>query len=147
MAQTVIRHNIALSARSTNPEPALGSGLNSLASASSATSAAISNDASTEGDLLADAELVLGSITPTGTPYCELYLLSSVDSANYADAPGELVGVFPITTGASAKRALIRDIPVPPKDHKWAVKNVTGQTLAGSGNALNVLYHGPAVGT
>lgn len=145
MAQTSIRHGAA-STRSTNPETPLTTGLNSLATGSTATSSACSNDASTELDLLADVELVLGSITPSGTPYCELYLLTSIDNANYADANGELVGIFPITTGASAKRATLRDIPVPNRDHKWLLKNSTGQTLAASANTMSVWYHSPASG-
>lgn len=136
MAVTPIRHQA--SARGSNPETVLSTGLNSLASGSGATSAAISN---TELDTLADLEFVCGSITPGSNAIVDLYLVGTVDGTNYGDTPGLLVGAWTITSGTGAKREFITGVPVPPRDHKWHVVQRTGVTLPASGNTVKAYYY------
>lgn len=143
MAVSPVRYQA--SARSTNPETALDTALNSLANNSGATSAAISN---TELDTLADAELVLGSLTPTADNI-ELYSVRQVDGTNYEDVPpnGGYVGSFFPGTSTGAKRLIIPEIPVPVRDHKWHLLNRCGVSFASSGNTLKVYYYRMGVGS
>lgn len=134
------------SARSTNPETVLSTGLNSLANGSGATSSTVSNDASTEADLEAEATLELASFTPGSAPYVDLYLVPSLDGTTFADTPGLHVGVFPITTGTGAKVAVLTGLPVPSQDHRWHLVNRAGAAFASSGNTLKVRYVTPAIG-
>lgn len=133
---TAIRYQV--SGRASNPETALDTQLNALASLGSATGPAIAN---TELDTLADVEIALASFTPGATPYVELYLIPSVDGTNYADAPGDFVGARSVSAGASAKRVVFRGIPVPPRTHKWHVVNKTAATLAATGNTVTAYYY------
>ncbi len=126
----------------------LSTELNGLANNSySAASAAYGSDTGA-AELLADFELALASFTPGSNPVVELYLLRSVDGTNYEDGGGSVVpsqdayvGVFQIASGTGAKRAVLRDIPLPPGLWKAVVKNVTGAALAASGNTLKVRPH------
>lgn len=123
--------------------------LNSLANNGySAASAAQGADA-TGGPLYGDFELVLASLNPSdvGT-LAELYILASVDGTNYPDAPSstnpasnDLVGVFIGDYGTSAKRAVIRNVPLPPGLWKAVLKNISGVAFAASGNTVKVRAH------
>ena len=135
MAVTEIRRRA--SGRTTNPETVLDTALNSLASAGSATSAAFSNDGTTELSMLVDVEIVLASLTPGTNPRIEIWMLASIDSTNYPDT-GILVGSIEITTGASAKREVIYDLPVPLKDFKVKLVNQAGVALAATGNTVKL---------
>lgn len=127
--------------------PVFTTGLNSLADGSGATSAALGSDATTAQPLYGDFVLVLASLTPTGSPYVDLYLLRSADGTNYEDTPTSVagfnafVGSFTVPTGAAAKRAILRDIPLPPGLWKAYLVNHTNVAFAASGNTLDYRPH------
>lgn len=117
-----------------------GTELNSLANgAISAQSGAVDN----EGGLFqyVAVELQLASLTPTGTPYCMLYLVKSIDGGtNYEDltvsASHAVVATFPMSTAVAAKRIVVANILIPPTFFKFAVQNQCGPALASSGNLI-----------
>lgn len=118
--------------------------LNALANGSAATGSAAGSDAVTAAELYGDFELALASLTPTGTPSCDLYLIRSADGTNYEDAtppPNSFVGTFTTTTGAGVKRSVLRDIPLPPGLYKPILVNNTNVALAASGSTLKVRPH------
>lgn len=122
--------------------------LNSLGSTSWAISGAMGSDATTAAELLGDFELYLASLTPTGTPFVDLYLIRAADGTNYQDPnsaaqppQSAYVGSFETTTGAGAKRIVLPDIPLPPGLFKAVVKNNTNVSLASSGNTLKFRPH------
>lgn len=127
------------SARSTNPETVLSTGLNSLSNGSAAQSSAVANS---DLDTMCDAFLDLASLTPSGNPYVELYVETSVDGGStYADSPGELVGVFPLDTATGAKARAIRHLAAPVDNHKWTLVNQSGVAFAGTGSTLRIRYY------
>lgn len=118
---------------------ALTTELNSLANAAlSAQSAAIDN--LTDLYQYMELELVLASLTPTGGPYCQVYLVKQIDGTNYEDlstsASHLVVASFPMSTAAAAKRIVVANILIPPCAFKLAVQNQAGPALAASGNTL-----------
>src|SRR4051812_10678267 len=118
---------------------ALTTELNSLAnSALSSASSAIDNE--TDKYLYMELELVLASLTPTGTPYCNVYLVKQIDGSNYEDnttsATHQIVAVFPLSTAGAAKRIIVSNILIPPCPFKLIVQNNCGPSLASSGNTL-----------
>lgn len=126
----------------------LSTELNSLANNSySAASAAQGSDTGA-AEVYGDFELVIASFTPGSNPVVELYLIRSVDGTNYEDGGGSVapsqdayVGAFQITTGTSAKRAVLRDVPLPPGLWKAVVRNLAGAAFPASGNTLRVRPH------
>lgn len=123
---------------------AMTTDLNSITNNSYATSAALGADA-TAANLMADFELALASLTPTGTPVIDLWLVRSADGTNYEDSatpPADsYVGSFEVTTGAGAKRAILRDRVLPPGLFKCVVRNRTGVTFAAASNTLKYRPH------
>lgn len=118
---------------------ALTTELNSLGNGSqSAASSAIDNE--TDLDEWIDVELVLASLTPTGSPFCLVYILYSLDGTNYEDlstsALHAAAAALPFTTATGAKRVVARAIPILPLKFKLAVENRSGVSLAASGNTL-----------
>lgn len=118
---------------------ALTTELNSLANAAlSAQSAAIDN--LTDLYQYIELELVLASLTPTGTPYCGVYLVKQIDGTNYEDlttsATHLLIATFPFSTAVAAKRIIVSNILIPPTAFKLAVYNGAGPALAASGSTL-----------
>lgn len=95
-------------------------------------------------DLYADFSLILGSINPTGAPYVELHIVPLLhDGTSYADAVisgATMVAALPVTTGSSIKDLFFgpprTSILIPPGTFQVGIGNRTGQTFAGSGNAL-----------
>ena len=122
--------------------------LNSLANNGySAQSAAQGADA-TGGPLYGDFELVLASLDPTSYALGELYILAAADGTNYPDAPAstnpatnQYAGTFVGGDNSSAKRAVIRDVPLPPGRWKALFKNTSGVTLAAASNTLKCRPH------
>lgn len=116
--------------------------LNSLANgAQSAASSAIDN----ETDLYrwAEVEVVLASLTPTGSPYVSILLIQSLDSGtNFEDlstsALHALVAALPFTTTTGAKRIVSRPFPIPPLQFKAVLQNQAGPALAASGNTVRL---------
>lgn len=126
----------------TTPETiatALTTELNSLANAAqSAQSAAIDNLTGLYQYI--ELELVLASLTPTGSPYCQVYLVKQIDGTNYEDlstsASHLVVATFPFSTAVAAKRIVAANILIPPCAFKLAVQNQAGPALGASGNTL-----------
>lgn len=123
---------------------AMTTDLNSIANNAYATSVALGADA-TAAELTADFELALASLTPTGTPVIDLFLIRSADGTNYEDSatpPADaFAGSFEVTTGAAAKRAILRDRTLPPGLFKAVIRNRTGVAFAATGNTLKYRPH------
>jgi hypothetical protein len=120
--------------------------LNSLANAGlSALGTEVNNE--TDLAIYGDFELVLASLTPTGTPYVALYLVPAVDNTpTYPDTAASFLPIylatqFPLATGAAAKRSTIVNIPIPPLKFKVLIENRTGVAFAASGNTLKIRKH------
>lgn len=119
--------------------------LNSIANNAYATSAAAGADG-TAANLLADWELALATLTPTGTPLIDLWIIRSADGTNYEDnttpPPSDsYVGSFEVSTGAGAKRLILRDRTLPPGLFKVVIRNRTGVAFNASGNTLKFRAH------
>lgn len=121
---------------------ALSTELNSLASGSSAITAALDNG--TDKSIWDDLELVVtfGTAPALNAPV-EVYLVPSVDGTNYVDgsstvlpSPNLLVGTFLVRAVTTAQRVAIRKIELPPGLFKYLVRNQAGQAMAASGNTL-----------
>jgi hypothetical protein len=122
---------------------ALTTELNSLANGSySSVSTAYDNE--TNKHLYLDLELVLASLTPTGTPSCPVFLVAQVDGTNYEDSPNAAsipIAIFAFTTATAAKRQIRSNILVPPLSFKLGILNSMGVSLASSGNTLKYRLH------
>jgi hypothetical protein len=123
---------------------ALTTDLNSLANGGlSAVSAAVDNE--TDLYQYLELELVLASLTPTGTPSCSVLLIKSVDGTNYEDSTTSalhtVIATLPFSTATGAKRVCQANIQVPPCKFKLAVLNNAGVALAASGNTLKYRRH------
>lgn len=120
-------------------QTALTTELDALANAAiSAASGAINNETGLYQYL--EVELVLASLTPTGTPYCLLYINKQIDGANYEDlsvsATHAIACAIPYSTAVAAKRVVITGIPIQPCLFKLAIQNQSGPSLGASGNTL-----------
>lgn len=124
---------------------ALTTELNSLATAANtAASSAIDNTSTL--DLFMDLELVIATMgtTRSAGARVEVYIVRAVDGTNYDDVHQEtadLIAVFPLDAAVTARRQSRVDIPIAPGMFKLFARNVTGQTLAASGNTLKARYH------
>lgn len=122
--------------------------LNSLADGSRVLSSAIDNDAGL--DLYADFELVVqytSSAPAAGVIAAELFLLPTVDGTNYPEGGTSLdpqqalkVGTFESRNGSTSatERLVVSGVSLPPRDFKILLKNISGKTLASSGNTLKI---------
>lgn len=109
--------------------------LNSLANAGE--SSVVTYDNSTNRDLYGVVTLKLGSITPaTGGSVTVRITLN--DGTDTADKIGGDLYVVPLTSGASAKVAVINMVRLYPFSLRFSVINNSGVTLAASGNELYV---------
>lgn len=112
-----------------------GTTLNSLANAGE--SAVVTYDNSTSRDLYGVVTLKLGSITPsTGGSITIRVTLN--DGTDTADKIGGDLYVVPLTSGASAKIAVVNMVRLYPFSMRFSVINNSGVTLAASGNELYV---------
>lgn len=122
----------------------LTTALNSMADATlSAASTALANQ--TNLDTHAIIEINLASLTPTGTPYLELYMTKAPDGTNYEEAPiigganrNTLIATLPVPTGAGTKRVQTGLINLPPCPVQFYLGNQLNVALAASGNTLDV---------
>lgn len=112
-----------------------GTTLNSLANAGE--SSVVTYDNSTNRDLYGLVTIKLGSITPStgGSITLRVTLNDGTDTANKTG--GDLY-VIPLTSGASAKVAVINMVRLYPFSMRFSVVNNSGVTLASSGNELYV---------
>ena len=120
------------SARSSN---LAGTTLNTLANGSE--SAVVTYDNSTNRDLYGVVTIKLGSITPsTGGSITIRVTLN--DGTDTADRIGGDLYVIPLTSGASAKVAVVNMVRLYPFSMRLSVVNNAGVSLAASGNELYV---------
>lgn len=109
--------------------------LNSLANGSE--SAVVTYDNSTNKDLYGAITIKLGSITPSTGGSITLRVTIN-DGTDTADKIGGDLYVIPLTSGASAKIAVVNMIRLYPFSLRLSVINNAGVTLASSGNELYV---------
>lgn len=122
----------APSARSSN---FAGTTLNSIADLGEST--AVTYDNSTNRDLYGLVTIKLGSITPTTGRSITLRVTLN-DGTDTADRIGGDLYVVPLTTGASAKVAVINMIRLYPYSMRLSVINNSGVAFAASGNEMYV---------
>ena len=120
------------SARSSN---FAGTTLNSLANA--AESNVVTYDNSTNINLYGVVTLKLGSITPTAGGSVTIRVTLS-DGTDTSDRIGGDLYVVPLTSGASAKVAMVNMVRLYPFSMRFSVVNNAGVSLAASGNELYV---------
>jgi hypothetical protein len=122
----------APSARSAN---LAGTTLNSLANAGEST--AVTYDNSANRDLYGLVTIKLGSITPaTGGSITVRVTLN--DGTDTADRAGGDLYVVPLTSGASAKVAVLNMVRLYPYSMRLSLVNNAGVALAASGNELYI---------
>lgn len=121
----------APSSRSSN---ILSTVANSLANGSE--SGVVTYDNSTNRDLYALFTIKLGSITPASGGTITLRITFS-DGTDTSDKVGGDVYVVPLSSGASAKKCIVR-ANIPPFSLRISLVNNAGVTLSASGNELYV---------
>ena len=112
-----------------------GTTLNSLANGSE--SAVVTYDNSTNRDLYGVVTIKLGSITPSTGGSITLRVTLN-DGTDTADKIGGDLYVIPLTSGASAKVAVVNMVRLYPFSMRLSVVNNAGVSLAASGNELYV---------
>lgn len=125
----------------------LSTELNSLGNGSySAASSAITNSSGLYKYI--SLELVLASLTPSGAPYVEVYLVPTIDGTNYVDGGGavappaeSLLATFSLSTSTGAKRRAVANLLIPPYDFKLVLRNMSGVSLAANSNTLKYRRH------
>lgn len=122
-------------APSTRSSNFAGTTLNSLANAGE--SSVVTYDNSTNRDLYGTVTIKLGSITPATGGSITLRVTLN-DGTDTADRIGGDLYVVPLTSGASAKVAVINMVRLYPYSMRMSVVNNAGVTLAASGNELYV---------
>jgi hypothetical protein len=120
------------SARSSN---IASTNLNSLASAGEST--AVTYDNSTNRDLYGVVTVKLGSITPT-TGGSITVRVTLNDGTDTADRIGGDQYIIPLTSGTSAKVAVVNMARLYPYSMRISVINNAGVALAASGNELYI---------
>lgn len=120
------------SARSSN---LAGTTLNSLANAGEST--VVTYDNSTNRDLYGTITIKLGSITPS-TGGSITVRVTYNDGTDTADRIGGDLYVVPLTSGASAKIAIVNMARLYPYSMRLSVINNAGVAFAASGNELYI---------
>jgi hypothetical protein len=119
-----------------------GSTLDSIATGSE--TAVVTYDNSTNKDLYAALVVKLGSITPsTGGSITVRVTLN--DGTDTADRIGGDLYVIPLTSGASAKVAVVNMVRLYPFSMRISIVNNAGVTTAASGNEIYVVPFGEEV--
>lgn len=124
---------------------ALTTEMNSLANnGNTAASATIDN--TTNLDLYHDLTLNVAAqgVARSAGASIVVYLIMALDGTNFdavLESTAEVVAVFPLDGSTTARQLTRRDIPIPPGLFKYFVRNITGQTLAASGNILEYRAH------
>jgi hypothetical protein len=120
------------SARSAN---LAGTALNSIATGSE--TATITYDNSTNKDLYGTVTIKLGSITPATAGSISLRVTLN-DGTDTADKIGGDLYTVPLTSGASAKVAIINMVRLYPYSLRLSVVNNSGVSTAATGNEFYV---------
>lgn len=122
-------------APSTRSANLAGTTLNSLANAGE--SAVVTYDNSSNRDLYGTVTVKLGSITPTAGGSITLRVTLN-DGTDTADRIGGDLYVVPLTSGASAKVAVINMVRLYPYSMRISVINNAGVAFAATGNEIYV---------
>ena len=122
-------------APSTRSSNFAGTTLNSLANAGE--SSVVTYDNSTNRDLYGTVTIKLGSITPSTGGSITLRVTLN-DGTDTADRIGGDLYVVPLTSGASAKVAVINMVRLYPYSMRLSVVNNSGVAFAASGNEIYV---------
>lgn len=127
-----------------NPVSYITTGLNSLATTGTVTSAAIDN--STNRLRYVDVQLsITYGTNPTAGSIIELWVVRSVDGGStYEAVPplSGLVGAFVLAATTSTQVLIVPGVALPPGFFKFhLVAKTTGQTAAASGNTLTGLEY------
>lgn len=112
-----------------------GTSLNSLANAGE--SSVVTYDNSTNRDLYATITVKLGSITPAAGGSITVRITLN-DGTDTADRIGGDLYVVPLTSGASAKVAVINMVRLYPYSMRISVINNAGVAFAATGNEIYV---------
>lgn len=120
---------------STRSSNILSTVLNSLANGSE--TATVTYDNSTNRDLYAVITIKLGSITPSTGGSITLRVTVN-DGTDTADKIGGDLYTVPLTSGASAKVAVLNMVRLYPFSLRFSIINNSGVTTAASGNELYV---------
>lgn len=122
-------------APSTRSSNFAGTTLNSIANGTE--SAVVTYDNSANRDLYGTVTIKLGSITPSTGGSITLRVTLN-DGTDTADRIGGDLYVVPLTSGASAKVAVINMVRLYPYSMRISIVNNSGVALAASGNELYV---------
>jgi len=119
--------------------------LNSLGTAANS-SASAEIDNSTDLNLYHDLTLTIATqgVARTAGATVVVYLIPALDDTNFDavnETTAEVAAVFSLDASTTARQATRRDVPIPPGKFKYFIRNVTGQTLAASGNLLEYRAH------
>jgi hypothetical protein len=120
---------------STRSSNILSTVLNSLANGSE--TATVTYDNSTNKDLYGTITIKLGSITPSTGGSITLRVTLN-DGTDTADKIGGDLYTVPLTSGASAKVAVLNMVRLYPYSLRFSIINNSGVTTAASGNELYV---------
>jgi len=120
---------------STRSSNILSTVLNSLANGSE--TATVTYDNSTNRDLYAVITIKLGSITPSTGGSITLRVTLN-DGTDTADKIGGDLYTVPLTSGASAKVAVLNMVRLYPYSLRFSIINNSGVTTAATGNELYV---------
>lgn len=120
---------------STRSSNILSTVLNSLANGSE--TATVTYDNSSNRDLYAVITIKLGSITPSTGGSITLRVTLS-DGTDTADKIGGDLYTVPLTSGASAKVAVLNMVRLYPYSLRFSIINNSGVTTAATGNELYV---------
>ena len=120
---------------STRSRNILSTVLNSLANGSE--TATVTYDNSSNKDLYAVITIKLGSITPSTGGSITLRVTLS-DGTDTADKIGGDLYTVPLTSGASAKVAVLNMVRLYPYSLRFSIINNSGVTTAATGNELYV---------
>jgi hypothetical protein len=120
---------------STRSSNILSTVLNSLANGSE--TATVTYDNSSNRDLYAVITIKLGSITPSTGGSITLRVTLN-DGTDTADKIGGDLYTVPLTSGASAKVAVLNMVRLYPYSLRFSIINNSGVTTAASGNELYV---------
>lgn len=103
-------------------------------------------DNRTNLDLYMDLTLTLATMgvarTQGGTVV--IFIVPALDETNYDDQNADIneqLATFKLDAATTARQVTVRDCPIPPGLFKVYARNLTGQTLAGSGNLLEYRAH------
>lgn len=120
--------------------------LNSLATATYSALGSVEHDNSVELDVWGVAELnVTFGSNPTLNSPVHLYGIKAPDGTNYQDGTASLrppddtyLGTFQLYNNTSAQKLYTRPFRLLPVKYKFIVLNSSGQTMAASGNTVEL---------